>query len=127
MHYTLDVKPNLVRKARLVAGGHLTDPPDDSVYSGVVSLCSLCIVTFLAELNGLNLMAADVQNAYLRSKTKEKVYIIANHEFGDLQGHTLLIDKALYGLHTSGACSHDKLFDTLAAEGWKPCFADSDV
>ena len=66
-------------------------------------------------------MAADVGNAYLTSKTKEKVYIIAGPEFGELEGYTLLIDKALYGLCTSGAHFHDKLFDTLAAEGWKPC------
>jgi len=52
-------------KARYVEGGHLTDIPVDSVYSGVVSLCGLCIVTFLAELNNLDLWATDVGNAYL--------------------------------------------------------------
>ena len=33
-----DVKHDGRHKARLVAGGHLTDTPIDSVYAGVVSL-----------------------------------------------------------------------------------------
>jgi hypothetical protein len=73
VHFVFDVKQSLKRKARLVAGGHMTAPPKDSVYSGVVSLRSLRIVSFLAELNGLELMAADVGNAYLEAYTKEKV------------------------------------------------------
>jgi hypothetical protein len=38
VHLVFDVKHDGRHKARLVAGGHLTDPPLDSVYSGVVSL-----------------------------------------------------------------------------------------
>ena len=41
VHLIFDVKPTLTRKARLVAGGHMTEPPKESVYSGVVSLRSL--------------------------------------------------------------------------------------
>ena len=67
-----DVKHDGHHKARYVAGGHLTDPPLDSVYSGVVSLRSLRLVIFLAELNGLQLYTADIGNAYLEAKTKEK-------------------------------------------------------
>ena len=68
-----DVKHDGHHKARYVAGGHLTDPPLDSIYSGVVSLRSLQLVIFLAELNSLQLYAADVGNAYLEAKTKENV------------------------------------------------------
>jgi hypothetical protein len=53
------------RKARLVANGHLTDIPVDSVYSGVVSLRGLRMMIFLAELNQLELWATDIGNAYL--------------------------------------------------------------
>ena len=72
-----DVKHDGRHKFRLVAGGHLTDTPIESVYSGVVSLRSLRLVIFLAELNGLEVWGADIGNAYLEAKTKEKVYIIA--------------------------------------------------
>jgi hypothetical protein len=41
-----------VATRRLVAGGHLTETPIDSVYSSVVSLRGIRIVTFLSELNG---------------------------------------------------------------------------
>ena len=59
---------------------------------------------FLAELNGLQLYAADVGNAYLEGKTKEKVCIYGGPEFRDLglEGHLLVIVRALYGLKTSG-------------------------
>jgi hypothetical protein len=53
------------KKARLVADGHLTDIPIDSVYSGVVSLRVFRLVLFLAELNSLQLWATDIGNAYL--------------------------------------------------------------
>jgi hypothetical protein len=122
-----DVKHDLRHKARLVAGGHLTDPPKDSVYSGVVSLRSLRLVALFAELNGLQLWAADVGNAYLEALTKEKVYVIAGPEFGDLEGHILLIHKALYGLRTSGARWHEHFADTLRNLGFTPCKADPDV
>ncbi len=49
------VKHDLCHKACLVADGHLTDLPKDSVYSGVVSLQSLHLVALFAELNGLQL------------------------------------------------------------------------
>jgi hypothetical protein len=56
-------------------------------------------VIFLAELNGLETAwATDIGNAYLEAKTSEKACIIPGPEFGELEGHTLIIFKALYGL-----------------------------
>jgi len=127
VHLIFAVKHDLRRKARLVAGGHLTEPPKDSVYSGVVSLRSIRLIALLAELNGMKFWAADIGNAYLEAKTKEKVYIIAGPEFGPLQGHTLVIYKALYGLRTSGARWHEHFSDTLRDMGFSPSFADPDV
>jgi hypothetical protein len=127
VHFVYDVKHDGRHKARLVAGGHLTDPPIDSVYSGVVSLRSLRMVIFAAELNGLQVYAADVGNAYLEAKTKEKVYFVAGEGFGDKTGHTLIIFKALYGLRSSGARWHDRFADTLRDMGFTPSKADPDV
>ena len=126
-HMIFDVKQSGKRKARFVAGGHRTDPPKESVYSSVVSLRSLRLVCFLAELNGLQLMAGDVGNAYLEAHTKEKVCFTAGPEFGELAGHTMVIDKALYGLRSSGARFHEKFADTLRAFGFSPSYADPDV
>jgi Reverse transcriptase (RNA-dependent DNA polymerase) len=109
-----DIKHDGCHKARLVAGGHLTDPNTESVYSGVVSLRGIRLVIFLAELNLLEISGADVGNADLEALMKEKVYIIGGPEFGDLARHPLLIYKDLYGLRSSGPC-------------WHQCFAEVGV
>jgi hypothetical protein len=55
VHLVFDVKHDGRHKARLVADGHLTNIPIDSVYSGVVSLLGFRLILFLAELNDLQL------------------------------------------------------------------------
>jgi len=107
VHLVFDVKHDGHHKSRLIANGHLTEIPLDSVYSGVVSLCGLRLLVFLAELNGLDLWMTDIGNAYLEVEAQEKVYIIAGPEFGHLEGHVLIIFKALYGLRTSGLRWHE--------------------
>ena len=127
VHFVFAVKHDGRHKARLVADGQQTEAPLESVYSGVVSLRGLRIVAFLAELNQLNLWGADVGNAYIEAKTREKVYIIGGVGFGELEGHTLIIFKALYGLKSSGARWHDRLVDALRDLGFAQTKADSDV
>jgi len=95
VHLVFDIKHDGRHKSRLVADGHLTKIPMESVYSGVVSLCGLWLLVFLAELNDLDIWATNIGNAYLEAETQEKVYIIAGPEFGMLQGHMLIIVKAL--------------------------------
>ncbi len=51
--------------------------------------------------------ATEIGNAYLEPAMQEKVYVIAGPKFGDLEGHTLIIFKALYGLRTSGLHWHE--------------------
>ncbi|MGH7974356.1 MAG: reverse transcriptase domain-containing protein [bacterium] len=126
-HLVFDIKFDLRRKARLVAGGHVTDPPKESVYSGVASMRSIRMCLFLAELNGLETCTADIGNAYLEAKTNEKLYIVAGPEFGPLQGHILIFNKALYGLRTSGARWHERMADVLRDLGWTTSLADADV
>ena len=63
------------------------------------------MVVFIAELNNLELYGTDIGNAYLESYTQEKVCFIAGPEFGDREGHLMIIVKAQYGLRTSGARS----------------------
>ena len=114
-------------KARLVADGHLTKEPVESIYSGVVSLRSLRMVVFLSQLNDLEIWGADVGNAYLEAYTDEKLCIIAGPEFKELQGHLLIMIKALYGTRSGGARWHDRLFDILQELKFKPSKADPDA
>ena len=127
VHMVYDVKHDGRHKARLVAGGHLTEIPVESVYSSVVSLRGIRIVTFLAELNGLELWSTDISCAYLQAKTKEKIYIVAGPEFGALQGHTLIVNKSLYGLRSSGLRWHDLASDVLRDIGFTPSLAEDDI
>jgi hypothetical protein len=127
VHFVFAVKHDGRHKARLVADGHLTDVPLESVYSGVVSLRGICIIVFLAEHNELQLWATDVGNAYLEAETSEKLYIVAGSEFGKLQGSILVFHKALYGLRTSGKRWHERFADCLMDLGFKPCVAEPDI
>jgi hypothetical protein len=123
------VKHDGRHKARFVAGGHRTKEPEDSVYSSVVSLRSLRIIILAAELNKLELYQADVGSAYLEALTGELIYFEASAEFKHLgmEGHVLVLHKALYGLRSSGQCWHSHFSKTLRSEGFAPSLADPDV
>jgi len=59
--------------------------------------------------------------------TQEKVYIITGPEFGDQQGHTLVIHKALYGLKSTGLRWHERLSGVLRDMGLIPSKAERDI
>ena len=69
----------------------------------------------------------DVGNTYLEAKTKEKVYVIAGPEFGELEGHIFIINKALYGLKRSGLRWHERFADVLGHMEFFPCRAEPDI
>ena len=66
----------------------------------------------------------DVGNEYLQALKREKLYIVGGPEFEELQGHVLVMYKALYGTRSGGACWHDKFFDILHHIGFKTSEVD---
>ena len=61
------------------------------------SVRSLTLVIFLAKLNNLEVFwGVDIGNAYLEAKAKENLYVVTGPEFKELEGHILVIYKALY-------------------------------
>ena len=79
-HKKIDIKiifdikmTTLTRKSRLIAGGHRTYPPKESVQSSVASSESVHLIFLAAALNILYILATDIQNIYFNSTTKEKV------------------------------------------------------
>jgi hypothetical protein len=128
-HMIFDVKmgENFRRKARFVADGHKTQTPAAMTYSSVVSRDSVRIALTIAALNDLDVLACDIQNAYLAADCRERVWTIAGTAFGSEAGQTMLITKALYGLKSSGAAFRAHLAETLDAMGYKPSYADPDV
>jgi hypothetical protein len=103
------------------------DPPVESVYSSVVTRESVRIMFLIAALNGLVIIGADVQNAYINARTKEKVYTTAGPEFGSNAGRPAIIVRALYGLKSSGARWRDHFAAILTQVGFTSSKADPDV
>jgi hypothetical protein len=100
-HMNFEIKMNFTRKARFVAGG---------------------------ALNDLDLLAADIGNAYLNAYTREKVHTVCGLEFGYQNvGKIAVITRALYGLKSSGAAWRSMFAASLQELGFTSCIADPDV
>jgi hypothetical protein len=127
LHFVFDVKFDLRRKVRCVAGGNWTAPPDSDVFSGVVSIDNVRIALFAAVLNGLWMCAADVGSAFLHGYTRERVYTKAGPEWGPLAGCLMIVERSIYGLKTSAAAFHEVLAKSLLRLGFVPSRADSDL
>ena len=78
-------------------------------------------------MNGLQSWGADIGNAPLEAFAKEKVHIEDRPEFGDLQGHNLIILKALFRLRASELRWHERLSDCLRNMGFEPCKMEPDI
>ena len=78
-------------------------------------------------MNGLNIMACDIQNAYLMADCHEKIWTIAGPELGSEKGTPMVIRKALYGLKSSGAAFRAHLAETLHDISFRSSKADPDV
>ena len=126
-HMVFDIKITLDRKAQFVANGNETEPPKDMTFSSVVSRDSVRLFFLLAALNDVEVLSADIQNAYLSAETKEKLWYRAGLEFGSDKGRPAKIVRALYGLKSSGARFRDHLAGTLRQLGFISCKADPDV
>ena len=127
-HLIFDIKSDtLARKARFVAGGHRTDPPKDSTYASVVSRDSVRLFFLLAALNDVDVLACDVQNAYINATTKEKIWFRGGDEVGTDKGKVIVIVRALYGLKSSSARWREHMAETLRNGGFTSCKADPDL
>eukprot|EP00957_Ditylum_brightwellii_P171179 13031439-Ditylum_brightwellii.AAC.1 len=81
--YAWDVKFDGRRRAHLVANGKVTiGPPEEDVWSRVTNTETVCTAMFLAMLNGMKMLVADISSAYLMADTKEMMYTRLGPEFG---------------------------------------------
>jgi hypothetical protein len=130
-HIILDVKFDLTRKARLVAGGHRhKEVPSYDTYSSVVSRDSVRILLTVAALNNLDIKAADIGNAYLNAPNKEKVHVKCGAElFGPSNaGKIATVVRALYGLRSAGNAWRHHFSNYITQElGFRITKADNDV
>ena len=127
MIFYFKIGGNFRQKARLVGGGHMTEAPSSIIYSSVVYRDSTRIAFTIAALNGLYLLACDIQNEYLTAKCRENIWTIAGPEFGSEEGSLMIVKMALYGLKSSGAAFRAKLAGVLHDLSYVPSKADPDV
>ena len=70
MIFDINMDGRFTCKARYVAGGHTTDPPSSITYSSVVFRDSVRILFTLAALKDIDIISADIGNAYLNAKCR---------------------------------------------------------
>ena len=126
-HLIFDIKMDFTRKARFVAGGHMTETPGSITYSSVVSRDSIRLAFLIAGLNDLDIIAGDVTNAYLFAPCREKIWFEGKTETGPDKGKVLILVRALYGLKSSGASWRAHLAQLLSDLGFESSKADPDV
>ena len=128
-HIIFDIKMDFTRKARFVAGGHMTETPNSLTYSSVVSRESVKLAFLIAALNGLDIMSCDIGNAYLNAACREKIWFVAGPECGaEICGTPCKLVRALYGLKSSGAAWR-ALFSAFITNSldFQPTKIDADV
>ena len=103
------------------------EEPKEDAYSSVVTSNSVQLFITLAALNNLDVLSADIQNAYLTAKVTGKYWYRAGLEFGFDCGRPAIIVRALYGLKSTGATFRAHLASTLRSMGFQSCKADPDV
>ena len=126
IHLVYTVEHDNIHRAHMVADGHSTYVPLDSVWSGVVSLWYLRFVLFLAELISLDTCTVDIETVYLKAYTKEGVCFIAGRGIVSLAGYLLIIEKDLYILTSSSLRWHDNFLDCLHDMDFEPSRAEFD-
>ena len=127
-HLIFDLKLDMTRKARYVAGGHLTTVPTYMTYSSVVSRDTVRIGFLVAALNDLNVLAGDIQNAFLSAPTQERIFFYAGEEWKSDKDRVVVVVRALYGLKSSALQFRNFLADTLGNTlGFKASLADPDI
>ena len=94
---------DIQRKARLVAGGHMTDVPPTITYASVVFRETMMIALTMEVLNEMIVKTADIMNIYIKLPCGEKVCTMLGTEFGPDEGKTEIIVRSLYGLKSAGS------------------------
>ena len=117
----------LSHKARLVAGGHITEALPTTTYTNVVSRETVRIILMIAALNDLEVKSGYILNAYVKAPVTEKVWTTLGPEFGKDSGKTALIVRALYGLKAGGAAFRSHLAKCMEVLGYQSCKADPDL
>ena len=127
-HIIYDVKMDFTQNPRWVKDGHNTPDPSTSNCAGVVSRDSVCITLTYADLNGVDVTDADIQNAFLQAPSSEKHFIICGPKFGlEPVGKIALMFRSFYGGKMAGRDFWIHLSSCMNLLGFKSIQGDPEV
>ena len=127
MIFDCKMESNFRRKARLVAGGHMTKSPKVPTHASVVSCNAVCIALTQTALNDLKVKGSNIQNAFLAAPCEEKIFTMLGEEFGPNEGKRAIEVWASCGLKSARASFNRHLADCMRNLGFVACKADTDL
>jgi hypothetical protein len=104
---------DFTRKARFVASGHTTTAPSLMTYSSIVLRNSVRLAFLIDVLNDIDIMSCDLENAYLNTPCREKIWFEGGIECGEDQGKVCVVFCSLYRLKSAGAAFQSSLAQIL--------------
>ena len=107
----------------------MVDSTGHEEHTSVMKQYSSRIIEIIAAANDFDILVGDIRNIYLYANAQEKILTRCDQSFlkSDItsEGKTLaIVEKALYGLPTSGNRWHDKLASSHISMGFKPSKGD---
>ena len=118
---------DFTRKARFVSGGHTTDTPSSITHSSVVSRGSVRLVYAIVDLNGVDVIPYNLENAYLKAMCRKKIWFKGVTKCGEDKGKVLIVVRVLYGLKSVGSSCHAALAQVFKELGFVSMLADLDI
>ena len=119
---------DFTRKTRYVAGGNLTDLPENvPTYILVVSRKLVRILFLIYVIYDMEVHAEEIINAFLNAQCTEKVCFKAGPKFRSHKGLWVIIVRALYVLKSARALFKAHLVNTLQTMGFKMKSTDCTV
>ena len=101
--------------------------PTTLTYASVVLRYLVSIALTIADINELDILSCDIQNAYLTAECRQNIWTRSGPEFGSESGTIMMFMMELYGRKSSGTafCAH--LAETLNGIGFLSTKVDPDV
>ena len=93
---------DFTRKARFVVGGFTTEASSSITYSSVVSRESVRLAFMIAALNDVDVMSCDLENAYLNTMCRKKIWFEVRTKCGEDKDKVLIVVRAFYGIKSAG-------------------------
>ena len=118
---------DFTRKDRFVARGHTTESPSSITYSSAVSRDSVRLAFTIMDLNSVDFMPSDLDNAYLNAMCCKKIWFEGGTECGEDKDKVLIVVRVLYGLKYTGQSWRSALAQVLKDIDFVSTLADEDV